>query len=49
MQNFVSHESRDRVDRRDLALTVSHLACFGSNFPDDLVDLVILEFVKDSI
>jgi len=49
MQDLVSHLSANRVNRRDLALTVGQLACFGSYFPNNLVDLVIFEFVKYSV
>ena len=49
MEDFVSHLARDSVDRGRLVLAVSLLPRPGGHVPHDLVDLVVLQLVEDTI
>ena len=49
MQNFIGDLTRDSVDRGWLACLEGLLASFGSNVPNNTVDLVVLELVKYSV
>ena len=49
VQNLISNQPWDCVDWRDLPRTVRLLADFSSHIPDNLIDLIVFELVKDAI
>ena len=49
MQNFISHEATNGVDRGYLFVGEGKLALSSSHVPHNLIDLVIFELVENAI
>ena len=49
MKYLICYLARYRVDRRWLVLLESQLPLLSCDIPNDLIDLIVLELVEDSI